>query len=193
MIEYVVKNDETGELEMKPISYLAGSKDSFPVGMVTPFAGANAPEGWLICDGSEVSMTQYKALYDVIGDLYGTATNPANFVLPDLRETTPVGVGTGKGTAHDPASLGQFQDDQIQNHRHYRYYNGTAPNGWNISVQQTGGTNIWVPANSGSQNNGDPMGSVVPGTGATSANYGNGRPGATTHGKRLGMNYIIKY
>lgn len=172
MIEYVVKNDETGELEMKPISYLAGSKDSFPVGMVTPFAGANAPEGWLICDGSEVSMTQYKALYDVIGDLYGTATNPANFVLPDLRETTPVGVGIGKGAMHDAVTLGQFKDDQIQNVS-------------NTSVAQ----NITNSSTWGFQ------GAVTAELNAKSRTFAQAgyRTGDTTHGKILGMNYIIKY
>lgn len=170
MIEYVVKNDTTGELEMKPVSYLAGSKDSFPVGMVTPFAGANAPEGWLICNGSEVSMTQYKALYDVIGDLYGTATNPANFVLPDLRETTPVGVGTGKGADHDAVTLGQFKDDQMQTHTHtYSRFVSLVGTG----VQ--GGTT----ANQTAQN--------------SSTSNNTGRSGNTTHGKILGMNYIIKY
>lgn len=190
MIEYVVKNEETGQLEMKPVSYIAGSQDTFPIGMVTPFAGATAPEGWLICDGSEVSRTQYKGLYDVIGDLYGNATNPGNFVLPNLKETVPVGVGEGQGTAHDTVTLGQFKDDQVQNHRHYRYNNTVAPNGHNISVQQTGGTQYWLPSNDGSFSNGDAMGGIV--TGSSSA-YGNGRPGNTTHGKILGMNYIIKY
>lgn len=58
---------------------------SLPSGAVQEFAGASAPEGWLMCDGAEVSKTTYAALYAVIADTYGTPVDSNNFVLPDLR------------------------------------------------------------------------------------------------------------
>lgn len=58
---------------------------SLPSGAVQEFAGALAPEGWLMCDGAEVSKTTYAALYAVIADTYGTPVDSNNFVLPDLR------------------------------------------------------------------------------------------------------------
>lgn len=54
-----------------------------PTGSVTAFAGANAPNGWLLCDGREVSKIDYAALYAVIGDAYGVSQY--NFRVPDLR------------------------------------------------------------------------------------------------------------
>jgi microcystin-dependent protein len=73
-----------------------GPSVSDTVGTVQMFAGATAPTGWLLCDGSAVSQTDYADLFSVIGVTYG---NPGggNFNLPDFRGRTPIGVGTGVG------------------------------------------------------------------------------------------------
>jgi microcystin-dependent protein len=63
-----------------------------PTGMLISFAGSVAPDGWLLCDGSQVSQTIYAKLYAVIGNTYGTALDTSrNFVLPDLRGRNIVG------------------------------------------------------------------------------------------------------
>lgn len=54
-------------------------------GMILPYSGAVTPDGWLECNGAEVSGTAYKNLKDLIGTVYGAPVNPANVVLPDLR------------------------------------------------------------------------------------------------------------
>jgi len=59
-----------------------------PLGAIIPFAGAAAPDGYLLCDGSEVERAKFPDLYDVIGVIYnGTAplTGVNTFRLPDLR------------------------------------------------------------------------------------------------------------
>lgn len=69
-----------------------------PVGAVLPYAGpinactrsALAAQGWLFCDGAQVSAVVYPALYALIGPLYGTPVtveDPASiqFYLPDYR------------------------------------------------------------------------------------------------------------
>ena len=68
-----------------------GFKKLLPSGMITQFAGTSAPNGWLICDGSEISQTNYADLFAVLGNTYGTPTSIGNFKLPDLRERVPVG------------------------------------------------------------------------------------------------------
>lgn len=62
-------------------------------GIISPYAGATAPTGWLLCDGSAVSLTTYAALYAIVGVTYG---NPGggNFNLPDMRGRVPVGKST---------------------------------------------------------------------------------------------------
>ena len=67
-----------------------------PVGMVSPFAGAAAPTGWLLCDGTAYNGgvgQVYAALYGVIANTYG-GTVAAAFNVPDLRGRMVVGKGT---------------------------------------------------------------------------------------------------
>lgn len=61
-----------------------------PVGSVVSFAGASAPQGFLICDGSLVSKTTYGELFAILGNTYGTATS-TQFYLPNLQSKFPIG------------------------------------------------------------------------------------------------------
>lgn len=65
-----------------------------PAGLVSPFAGSSAPDGWLICNGAAVSRSTYSALYDVVGTTYGAGDGSTTFNLPDLRDRFPVGTGS---------------------------------------------------------------------------------------------------
>lgn len=62
-------------------------------GMIQMFAGDTAPDGWLICDGSAVSRTDYPLLFDAIGIKYGEGDRSTTFNLPDMRDRFPVGAG----------------------------------------------------------------------------------------------------
>jgi microcystin-dependent protein len=55
-----------------------------PVGCVQAFAGSTTPDGWLFCDGSAVSRTDYKELYSVIGDTYGDGDGSTTFNVPNI-------------------------------------------------------------------------------------------------------------
>ena len=70
-----------------------------PTGMVAPFAGSAAPEGWLPCDGRAVSRTDYAALFAAIGTAYGAGDGASTFALPDLRGRTVAGLDDMGGTA----------------------------------------------------------------------------------------------
>lgn len=70
-----------------------------PTGMVAPFAGADAPEGWLPCDGRAVSRTDYAALFAVLGTVHGAGDGATTFALPDLRGRVAAGVDDMGGTA----------------------------------------------------------------------------------------------
>ena len=144
-----------------------------PSGVIVPYGGATAPTGWFLCDGTEVSKTDYATLYAVIGDSFGTASDSSHFVLPDLREATTKGVGlTGKSNNHydsDGVALGEFVDDRVQSHTHSLSYvdtNGSGSDTWGFANQRR--------INSGVTGN------------------NNGRSGATTEVKAVGVNYIIK-
>ncbi|MEO7328367.1 MAG: tail fiber protein [Minicystis sp.] len=64
-----------------------------PTGSVLMFAGAEAPSGWLLCDGSQVSRATYASLFATIGTTYGAGNGSTTFHLPNLANVSPMGVG----------------------------------------------------------------------------------------------------
>jgi microcystin-dependent protein len=62
-----------------------------PAGAIQMFAGAAAPGGWLLCDGSLVSRTTYSGLFAAIGTVYGAGDGSTTFALPNLKGRVPVG------------------------------------------------------------------------------------------------------
>lgn len=64
------------------------------VGAVVAFAGSTTPQGWLLCDGSAVSRTDYAALYAVIGTTYGAGDGSTTFNLPNLVDKFVEGSAT---------------------------------------------------------------------------------------------------
>jgi microcystin-dependent protein len=62
-----------------------------PPGTVTMFAGATAPTGWHVCDGSALSRFVYPDLFAAIGTTYGAGDGVNTFNLPNLKGRVPVG------------------------------------------------------------------------------------------------------
>lgn len=62
-----------------------------PSGVVSAFAGSTAPTGYLLCDGSAVSRTDYADLFTAIGTTYGAGNGSTTFNLPNLKGRVPVG------------------------------------------------------------------------------------------------------
>jgi microcystin-dependent protein len=65
-----------------------------PVGCLFPFAGTVVPSGYLLCDGSEVKISDYPSLYSVIGYAYKASVlliGLGTFALPDMRGRFPLG------------------------------------------------------------------------------------------------------
>jgi len=62
------------------------------IGEIRIFAGNFAPSGWMFCDGSILAISQYSALFNLIGTIYG-GNGTSTFALPDLRGRAPVHFG----------------------------------------------------------------------------------------------------
>jgi hypothetical protein len=58
------------------------SADGVPVGMMTWWGGQGAPANWVVCDGSELSRSDYNALFQVIGAAWGGGDGVTTFNLP---------------------------------------------------------------------------------------------------------------
>jgi len=88
-----------------------------PVASVQAYAGATAPTGWLVCDGTEYNQADYAALFAVIGQTYGGAIG--KFKVPDLGGRVIVGVnGTYTLNASGGAATHPLTESEMPNHRH---------------------------------------------------------------------------
>ena len=61
------------------------------IGEIKMWAGNTIPQGWLLCDGSEVSKTTYPRLFAAIGNLWGTPSSSSKFKLPNFTGRVPAG------------------------------------------------------------------------------------------------------
>lgn len=168
-----------------------GASDSCPLGTIVPYYGDTAPSSsWLICDGrdttgtSEELATFYPLLYAFLG------TNK----LPDFQECTLVGAGKN-GTyifdsternpstglfgnqSHDVYSVGEFKDDQFQGHSHTYVRPADTENKLNPSSGSRVPRSVY-----------DANTTTI----VTDGTDGTPRVGETTHGKQIGVNFIIK-
>lgn len=71
-----------------------------PSGVVLSFAGATAPGGWLICDGSLINRTTYASLFSSIGTAHGSGDGATTFALPNYQGQFLR--GRANGSANDP-------------------------------------------------------------------------------------------
>jgi len=56
-----------------------------------------APDGWFLCNGQTLQITQYQALYALIGNTYG-GDGRTTFMLPNLQGRVVGGLATNQGT-----------------------------------------------------------------------------------------------
>lgn len=70
-----------------------------PAGVLLPYGGTSAPEGYLLCNGSAVSRTVYADLFTAIGTSYGVGDGSTTFNVPDVQGKVPVGIG-GSGVTN---------------------------------------------------------------------------------------------
>jgi microcystin-dependent protein len=72
---------------------------------ITLFAGNFAPRSTALCQGQIMSIQQNTALFSLLGTTYG-GNGTSTFALPDMRGSTPQGVGDGPGLT--PYVLGEI-------------------------------------------------------------------------------------
>ena len=101
----------------------AASVGFLPPGGIVPFAGvnANAPAGFVYCDGTEYSEGELPSLFSAIGRTYGGDSVAGTFKVPDLRGRMPLGVGTVGDTNRAAGSSGG--SNKLQGHRHHMISN----------------------------------------------------------------------
>jgi microcystin-dependent protein len=79
---------------------------SLPAGTLVPFAGATAPNEWLLCYGQAISRATYAALFAAIGTAWGAGDGSTTFNLPDLRGRALFGKDDMGGAAANRLTTG---------------------------------------------------------------------------------------
>lgn len=168
----------------------SGIGTSIPSGVIMPFGGTVVPQGWLLCDGTTVSRSSFRDLFNVIGTAYGEGDGASTFHVPDLRGAFIRGVDNPTGSSaalRDPDAgsrtvlntggnsgdaVGSYQGDAIQNHYHQVTNAGT-------NATQSGADN-WVGGPnvfSHTLNSSNPLGAST---------------STETRPRNVAVNYIIK-
>ncbi len=89
----VKKSDDDNDTEwVDQTGGPGGGGDSIPVGTIVEYSGNELPSGYLLCDGQEVSRTEYSSLFEVIGTTYGEGNGATTFNLPNLKGKVAVGI-----------------------------------------------------------------------------------------------------
>lgn len=173
--------------------------DKGQAGIVQMYAGATVPSGWLLCNGQAVSRATYSALFTAISTTWGVGNGSTTFNVPDMREAAPVGVGTfsavtgtthGAEVASDVYTLGQFKDDQSQ-----AWQLGATLGGEKYGYSDNNGSSTATIANANysiPQLYSNAQGNSAKLTAKSDGTNGTPRVGNNTHGKRIGLNFIIK-
>ena len=102
----------TPEMVAKAINALL--PPSVPTGMIAFFHATTPPEGWLACNGQNVSRTTYANLFNVVGTKYGAGDGSTTFTLPNLHHkflegtttTSEVGNSVSAGLPNITGSTG---------------------------------------------------------------------------------------
>lgn len=136
-----VARDVTGDEKpfdcyMHPVFYTMA-------GEIKMWAGDTIPDGWLLCDGSEVSKTDYPELYGAIGDLWGVPNSSSNFKLPNLAGNVPVGYNSADTNFDTVGKTGgekthTLSATELPSHRHPPFHNGNRLLSYNYSTTGEG-------------------------------------------------------
>ncbi|MFB4330057.1 phage tail protein [Paenibacillus sp. CR_12] len=94
------------------------------LGEIRMFAGNFAPQGWALCNGQLLSISENEALFALLGTTYG-GDGQTTFALPDLQGRIPI----HKNVAHPVGEKGGTESvtltlNQMPQHTHIPHANG---------------------------------------------------------------------
>jgi microcystin-dependent protein len=102
------------------------------IGEIRMFAFVRgAPDGWHLCDGTLLPISEFEALFALIGTTYG-GDGENTFAVPDLRGRVPMHQGQGPGfSSYNIGQLGGAEtvtltDGHLPSHTHALPVSATA-------------------------------------------------------------------
>lgn len=67
------------------------------MGEIRMFAGGYAPQGWAMCNGQLLQISDNPALFSLLGTTYG-GDGATTFGVPDMRGRVPISTGNSRGS-----------------------------------------------------------------------------------------------
>ena len=98
--------------------------DTLPIGAVVEFpSDTSVPENWLLCNGQEVSRTEYDLLFAVIGTTWGAGDGSTTFNVPTKEGLVTVGKKASDADFNTLGKTGGEKEvtltiDKIPSHSH---------------------------------------------------------------------------
>jgi len=126
------------------------------IGTILPFGFNFAPSGWQMCNGQLLPISQYQAVFALLGTYYG-GNGTTTFALPNLQGRLPMHMGNGLGLT--PRNIGEMAGTEsvtltqsnLPSHTHA--LNATTATATGASPQNT----LLLAAANGADNQGDPV------------------------------------
>ena len=101
--------------------------DNEYLGSITLFAGPYPPQNWMFCDGRELEITKYQALFALLRFNFG-GDEHSTFALPDLRGRAVMGELPHLLWRKAGNEKEYLQQSHAANHTHDVYCNSNAGN-----------------------------------------------------------------
>jgi microcystin-dependent protein len=118
------------------------------IGEIRMFGFSFVPLDWMACNGQLLPISEYEALYTLIGTTYG-GNGTTTFGLPNLQSRIPIGQGQGPGLSN--FTLGELNgseqvtltSNQLPMHTHLANAN------YNLGKKVDPAGNYWAEGNHG--------------------------------------------
>ena len=116
----------------------AATSPSVPAGTLLPFAGTAVPDGYLLCNGANVSRTDYANLFAAIGTKWGEGDGSTTFTLPNFNDRFIEGTtDTEKVGQYLEAGAPNISGDS-KNHAWRSYLTPSATGAFSVNTQGSG-------------------------------------------------------
>lgn len=150
-------------------------------GVIVPYAGPTTliPAGWLLCDGSPVSRTTYRALFAKIQTTWGAGDGVNTFNLPSFIDNYAYGTNVLSGNTNSNNNTHNHAS-QPMNVSVGTISGGAVSHSHSLNVSAAGASNI------GLHNHGESI-SFNTGNSTSNANKGTGTTGVQPSGHSHGV------
>ena len=113
----------------------SGSSNSgVAIGTIVNWPSNSLPVGWLKCDGSAISRTDYSSLFSIMGTTFGAGDGSTTFNLPNITDKNILGNGTINETGGNNSIT--LTTDNLPSHNHN--YESTHSHVLAITVKSNG-------------------------------------------------------